>query len=88
MDYKDKYIKYKSKYLELKQKGGMDCVNERVFQNLLDTCWMIAIQMMMCFGDATKNQIESELENVTTKNKDMYIQVLTVTHKSNLISLN
>ena len=87
MDYKDKYIKYKSKYLELKQKGGMDCVNERVFQNLLDTCWMIAIQMMMCFGDATKNQIESELENVTTKNKDMYIQVLTVTHKSNLISL-
>jgi hypothetical protein len=87
MDYKDKYIKYKSKYLELKQKGGMNCVNERVFQNLLDTCWMIAIQMMMCFGDATKDLIESELENVTTKNKDMYIQVLTVTHKSNLISL-
>jgi hypothetical protein len=61
MDYKNKYIKYKQKYLELKQKGGMNCVNERVFRNLLNTCWMIAIQMMMCFGDATKDQIEREL---------------------------
>jgi hypothetical protein len=87
MDYKNKYIKYKQKYLELKQKGGMNCVNERVFRNLLNTCWMIAIQMMMCFGDATKDQIERELEAVTTKNKDVYIQLLIIRHKQELISL-
>ena len=32
--YKNKYIKYKNKYLEIKniiQKGGMDCINDRVF---------------------------------------------------------
>ena len=71
MDYKDKYIKYKSKYLELKQKGGMNCVNQRVFQNLLGTCWMIAIQMMMCFGDATKNQIERELAQPDTSKESI-----------------
>jgi len=46
---------------KIKQKGGMNCVNERVFKNILGTCWMIAIQMMMCFGDATKEQFEREL---------------------------
>jgi hypothetical protein len=51
---------------KLKQKGGMDCINDRVFKNLLDTCWMIAIQMMMCFGDATKDQIERELAQPNT----------------------
>jgi len=51
---------------KLKQKGGMNCVNDRVFKNLLDTCWMIAIQMIMCFGDATKDQIERELAQPNT----------------------
>jgi hypothetical protein len=52
---------------KLKQKGGMDCVNDRVFKNILGTCWMISIQMMMCFGDATKEQIEIKLKqpNIT-----------------------
>ena len=51
---------------KLKQKGGMDCVNDRVFKNILGTCWMISIQMMMCFGDATKDQIERELVQPNT----------------------
>jgi ribosomal protein L7Ae-like RNA K-turn-binding protein len=51
---------------KLKQKGGMNCVNDRVFKNLLKTCWMIAIQMIMCFGDATKDQIERELTQPNT----------------------
>ena len=51
---------------KIKQKGGMNCVNERVFKNILGTCWMIAIQMMMCFGDATKDQIERELAQPNT----------------------
>ena len=51
---------------KLKQKGGMDCVNDRVFKNILGTCWMISIQMMMCFGDATKDQIERVAQPNTT----------------------
>ena len=51
---------------KIKQKGGMNCVNDRVFKNILGTCWMIAIQMMMCFGDATKDQIERELAQLIT----------------------
>jgi tetratricopeptide (TPR) repeat protein len=43
--------------------------------------------MMMCFGDATKDQIERELAAVTTKNKDVYIQLLIIRHKQELISL-
>jgi len=87
MDYKQKYIKYKSKYFELKQKGGMNCVNERVFQNLLGTCWMVAIQMMICFGDATKDIIERELTVINTENKDMIIELLIGARKNNLIRL-
>jgi len=87
MDFKNKYIKYKSKYFELKQKGGMNCVNERVFQNLLGTCWMVAIQMMICFGDATKDIIERELTVINTENKDMIIELLIGAHKNNLIRL-
>ena len=65
INYKDKYIKYKNKYLEIKniiQKGGIDCNNYRVFKNILGTCWMVDILMMICFGDATKYDIESMLK--------------------------
>jgi len=51
---------------KIKQKGGMNCVNERVFKNILESCWMICIQMMMCFGDATKEQIERKLAQPNT----------------------
>jgi ribosomal protein L7Ae-like RNA K-turn-binding protein len=56
---------------KIKQKGGMNCVNERVFKNILGTCWMISIQMMMCFGDATKEQFERELAQSNTTNKSI-----------------
>ena len=46
---------------KIKQKGGINCVNERVFKNILSSCWMTAIQTMMCFGDTTKEQFEREL---------------------------
>ena len=52
--------------IKYKQKGGMNCFNERVFKNILDSCWMVAIQMMICFGDATKDQIERELAQPNT----------------------
>ena len=78
INYKDKYIKYKNKYLEIKniiQKGGIDCNNDRVFKNILGTCWMVDILMMICFGDATKNDIESMLiiikDDIKEKLNDM-----------------
>jgi hypothetical protein len=52
--------------IKYKQKGGMNCVNDRAFKNILGSCWMISIQMMMCFGDATKDQIERELVQPNT----------------------
>jgi hypothetical protein len=50
----------------LKQKGGIYCINERVFKNILGTCWLISILMMMCFSDTTKEQIERELVQPNT----------------------
>ena len=70
VNYKDKYIKYKNKYLEKKyiiQKGGMDCKDDRVFKNILGTCWMVVIQMMMCYSDATKDDIECILKIIKAK---------------------
>jgi hypothetical protein len=79
VNYEDKYIKYKNKYLEIKniiQKGGMDCKDDRVFKNILGTCWMIVIQMMLCFGDATKNDLEKVLNPINKDNIDDYIKQL------------
>jgi hypothetical protein len=52
--------------IKYKQKGGIYCINERVFKNILGTCWLISILMMMCFSDATKEQIERELVQPNT----------------------
>ena len=79
VNYENKYIKYKNKYLEIKniiQKGGIDCKDDRVFKNILGTCWMIVIQMMLCFGDATKNDLEKELNRINKDNIDDYIKQL------------
>jgi tetratricopeptide (TPR) repeat protein len=78
VNYKNKYIKYKSKYLENKniiQEGGIDCNNNRVFKNILGTCWMIVIQMMICFGDVSKNDIENVLK-INKSSIDSYLKEL------------
>ncbi len=78
LNYKDKYVKYKSKYLENKniiQKGGIDCNNDRAFKNILGTCWMIVIQMMICFGDVSKNDIENILK-INKSSIDYYLKEL------------
>ena len=54
-----KYLKYKNKYLKIKkQLGGMECIDNRVFANYLDTCWAIAVQTMITFGNVTSNNLE------------------------------
>lgn len=66
MSYQEKYIKYKNKYINLKniQYGGINCINERAFKSLLGTCWMISIQMIFSFGDVTKNELEVTMNNI------------------------
>ena len=34
----------------------MDCKDDRVFKNILGT-WMVSIQMMICYSDATNDDM-------------------------------
>ena len=71
MNYLEKYLKYKKKYFDLRtivEKksnaseiniiGGMECIHDRVFINYFETCWAIAVQTMITFGDVTSNNLE------------------------------
>jgi TPR repeat protein len=71
--YYAKYIKYKNKYLLLKrnnqylQTAGFDCDNNRAFKNILGTCWMVAIQTILCFGDVTSKIIEKFMSTIKSR---------------------
>lgn len=54
----------------------MDCKNNRAYKNILGTCWAIAIQMMICFGDSTKDELESVLNHINIDNIDNFIKQL------------
>ena len=58
--YKNKYLKYKLKYLKLKknQKGGI-VLCDRVYKNVHETCWAIGMQMIFTFGQATSKDLET-----------------------------
>ena len=61
---KNKYLKYKSKYLQLKkiQEGGkVQC--DRAYNNVIGTCWAVAIQTMFTFGQTTSSQLETILKS-------------------------
>ena len=67
MDYYNKYIKYKTKYLELKydnQYGGGgdddDVPCDKVFSNGNGTCWAVAIQEILGFGHFTSKQLKKK----------------------------
>ena len=63
MDYYSKYLKYKTKYLNLKydiQYGGaVSC--ELGYTNVLGTCWMSALLGILCFGDLTSKMIYEKM---------------------------
>ena len=85
-NYQNKYLKYKSKYLQLKNKinlrGGTkydDLVTKLSTKSALCShtsfrqhkgeCWNDSIQMLMCFSDEIKEQVQTKLFNLTvTKN--------------------
>ncbi len=51
----------------------MDCKNDRVFKNILGTCWMVSIFTLLCFSNVTKDVMES-LKYI--KDIDSYIRTL------------
>ena len=66
MNYYNKYLKYKKKYLELKydnsQYGGSIVPCNKGYNNMIDTCWAVAIQMIICFGHFTSGQVNCVME--------------------------
>jgi len=66
MDYY-KYIKYKTKYLNLKydnnQYGGGIVPCDKGYTNALGTCWAVSIIMILCFGDFTSDQLNEKMKS-------------------------
>ncbi len=63
-NFKNKYLKYKNKYLQLKkiQEGGrVDC--HKAYNNIRGTCWAVAIQTIFTFGKATSKQLEDVMNS-------------------------
>jgi hypothetical protein len=56
-DFKQKYLKYKKKYLQLKQTGGQYCHPAYTFGNRIGSCWYVSLLMILLFGDNYLNQI-------------------------------
>ena len=78
MEYKLKYYKYKSKYIELKQRGGStkEEIQAKIidlepkcftttFSQHLGECWSDSIQMLFCFSDSIKESVQNKLLNLT-----------------------
>ena len=78
--YKIKYLKYKQKYIKLKNQFGGEtlkdiedkilytdthCINEGdYFEQHKGECWNDAIQMLLCFSDDLKVSIQNKLYNL------------------------
>ena len=69
MNFQQKYLKYKRKYLKLKknQQGGeIPCditTSKQTFRNIHGTCWMISIQTLLTSGHATANNLERVMKS-------------------------
>jgi hypothetical protein len=63
MNFQQKYIKYKKKYLKLKkiQEGGIEC--DLAYQNIHGTCWMVATITCICFGHVTSDKLEKVMNS-------------------------
>ena len=69
MDYYKKYLKYKNKYIKLKnQIGGVHsipCTSGIAFHNRVGTCWNVSLHMLFIFGTATIDMVQEKLMNDT-----------------------
>jgi TPR repeat protein len=61
MDYY-KYIKYKTKYLNLKYGGGIvPC--DKAYKNTIGTCWAVGLQMILSSGHLTSDQLNETMNS-------------------------
>ncbi len=103
MDYQKKYLKYKNKYLELKQKGGNNRASiddEKIgitcdelpkfgFGNRQGTCWLIVCMTILLFCDNRKLQtIFIENKNNTINVSDKYYKLSTFMDVKNYLFNN
>ena len=79
MDYY-KYIKYKTKYLNLKydnnQYGGGVVPCDKGYTNMLGTCWAVSILMIFCFGHLTSDQLYTVMN--TFKNNTVSLEEIKI----------
>jgi len=88
MNYYEKYIKYKKKYIELKQnykKGGtLRLERDSPYNNYIGTCWYQIILSMFSFSDKTKNQF---MEFIPEKDDEIYESIFNKTLHKPIVSL-
>ncbi len=69
MSYRNKYLKYKEKYINLKNQygGNIDCndLSTIGFHNILGTCWNITLLSIFLYGQKTKDRVYHKLINLT-----------------------
>ena len=73
MTFKHKYLKYKQKYLSLKNQLGGVITCKEAFKNVLGTCWAISEQMILTSGQATSNDLEVVMTSFTKETKNNFI---------------
>ena len=80
MDYYNKYVKYKTKYLNLKydnnQYGGgvLKCEIEHV--NFRESCWDGSILMILSFGDLTRDLLNDKINSFKLGNGSVIEQFI------------
>ena len=82
--YYDKYLKYKRKYLQLKNQVGGEDFCDKAYKNLLGTCWAVDIQTMFTFGQATSKALREVMSSFNFKTKNKFINERIKYFKDNL----
>jgi TPR repeat protein len=74
-----KYLKYKSKYLHLKnQIGGISIpFCEKAYKNVLRTCWAVAIQTMFTFSDTTSEDLKTVMKSIHLDSENLSFYEIT-----------
>ena len=63
---KKKYLKYKLKYLQLKNQLGGDPFCQKAYNNRRGTCWAVAIQTLLTFGQATSDTLKKKITTINS----------------------
>ena len=93
MTYYEKYLKYKNKYLALKNQHGGECIcpiDGIGFHQFQNACWHDDLMMMFCFADGIKEVIQTILNTYTD---DSFVEAFVEDkfkddNESNLLPIN